>query len=92
MAERRLQRLKKKLQKDEKFHTDYVACMDNVFNKGYASESTGIQASSSWYITHHGIYHPHKPDKIPVVFDCSSEFQGRSLKRNFLVDLTSQIK
>ena len=47
LAETRLQSLKKKLQKDEKFHTDYVAFMDNLFNKGYASESTGIQASSS---------------------------------------------
>ena len=69
------------MQKDEKFHTDYVAFMDNLFNKGYASESTGIQASSSLYIPHHGVYHPHKPDIIRVAFDCSSEFQGRSLNK-----------
>ena len=42
--------------------------MDNLFNKGYATESTGIQTSSSWYIPHHGVLHPHKPDKIQVVF------------------------
>ena len=53
LTERRLQCLNKKLLKDEKFHKDYVAFMDNLFNKGYASESTGIQASSSWYIPRH---------------------------------------
>ena len=66
--------------------------MDNLFNKGYATESTDIQVSSSWYIPHHGVYHPHKPDNIWVVFDCSSEFQGRSLNKEILSrpDLTNQ--
>ena len=53
--------------------------LDNLFDKGYASESTGIQASSSWYIPHHHLHHTHKADKIQVVFDCSPEFQERSL-------------
>ena len=75
--------------------------MDNPFNKGHASESTGIETSRSWYITpphphpppHHGVYHPHKPDKIWVLFDCSSEFQERSLNKELLSapDLTKQI-
>ena len=93
LAERRLQCLKKKLQKDEKFLTDYIAFMDNLFNKGHASELAGIQPSIYWYIPHHGVYHPHKPDKIRVVFDCSSEFQGRSLNKEPLCghDPTNQI-
>ena len=88
-----LQCLKKKLQKDEKFLTDYIAFMDNLFNKGHASELTGVQPSIYWYIPHHGVYHPHKPDKIRVVFDCSSEFQGRSLNQEPLCghDPTNQI-
>ena len=44
LAERRLQCLKKKLQKDEKFYKYYVAFMGNLFSKAYASESTGIRA------------------------------------------------
>ena len=81
------------MQKDEKFHTDYVAFMNNLFNKGYSSESPGIQASGSWYIPHHGIYHPHKPNKMWVVFNYSSEFQGRSLNKELHIgpDLTNQI-
>ena len=33
----------------------------------------------AWYIPHHGVYHPHKPGKIRVVFDCSATFKGLSL-------------
>ena len=67
--------------------------MDDLFNKGYASESTGIQASSFWYITHHGVYQRHKPAKIQVVFDGNSEFQWRSLNKKLLSgpDLRNQI-
>ena len=84
LGEKRLLCLIKKLQKDEKFHTDYTAYIDSLFNKVYATESTGIQASSSWHIPHHGVYYPHKPDKIQVLFDCSGEFQGRSLNKELL--------
>ena len=46
-----------------------------------------------WYIPHHGVYHPKKPDKLRVVFDCSAEFQGHSLNRHLLQgpDLTNSL-
>ena len=25
-----------------------------------------------WYLPHHSVYHPHKPDKLCVVFDCAA--------------------
>ena len=67
--------------------------MENLFNKGYTTESTTILISSYWYIPHHGVYHHHKADKIQVIFDCSCEFQGRSLNKKLLSrpDLTNQI-
>lgn len=42
---------------------------------------------------HHGVYHPRKPAKIRVVFDCSAEFQGESLNRHLLQgpDLTNTL-
>ena len=42
---------------------------------------------------HHGVYHPCKPGKIRVVFDCSAEFHGTSLNKELLPgpDLTSQL-
>ena len=94
LAEKRLQYLKKKFQKDEKFQSDYKAFMKTIFEKGYAREAQpDNQNNNSWYIPHHGVYHPRKLDKLRVVFDCSSEFKGRSLNKELMSgpDLTNQI-
>lgn len=46
-----------------------------------------------WYIPHHGVYHPKKPNKIHVVFDCSAEFKGETLNKHLLQgpDLTNNL-
>ena len=45
------------------------------------------------FLINHDIYYPHKPDKIQVVSDCSSDFQRRSLHKELLtgLDFTNQI-
>lgn len=47
----------------------------------------------AWYIPHLGAYHPHKPGKIRVVFDCSAQFQETSLNDHLLTgpDLTNTL-
>ena len=37
----------------------------------------------TWYIPHHGMYIPDH-GKICVVFDCSEEFEGRSIHQELL--------
>ena len=37
------------------------------------------EEGDAWYVPHHGVYHPHKPGKSRVVFDCSAKFVGLSL-------------
>lgn len=37
-----------------------------------------------WYVPHHGIYHPKKPDKLRVVFDCSAKCGGTSLNDHLI--------
>ena len=32
-----------------------------------------------WYLPHHPIFHPDKPDKTRVVFDCAAKFREVSL-------------
>ena len=47
----------------------------------------------TWYIPHHGIYHPSKPGKIQLVVDSRAEFNGRSINKGLLSgpDLTNQL-
>ncbi|XP_047502961.1 uncharacterized protein LOC125048341 [Penaeus chinensis] len=64
---------------------------------GYAEEAPcqGLNFNDGrvWYIPHHGVYHPKKPDKIRVVFDCSAVYKSESLNKNLLQgpDLTNNL-
>ena len=74
---------KKKMLRDSKYRSDYVSFVNDVIAKGYAqrvpNELLIPNPGKVWYLPHHGVYHPKKPEKIRVVFDCSSKFQGVSL-------------
>ena len=52
-----------------------------------------LKPSIVWYIPHHGVYHPKKPTKIRVVFDCAAEYKGESLNKKLLQgpDLTNTL-
>ena len=65
-----------------------------MVQKGYAEKSfQQVQQGKTWFIPHRGIYHPSKPGKIQVVFDCSAEHNGVSINRKLMSgpDLTNQI-
>lgn len=79
-AANRLVSLKRKMMKNEKFASDYRDFMSKMLDKGYAVKvSTEEVTGRTWYIPHHGVYHPRKPNKIRVVFDCSARYFGTSL-------------
>ena len=71
--------------------------MKEMIDKGQAErvpdEKLHLSNSHVWYIPHHGVYHPQKPDKICIVFDASAEFKGESLNRHLLQgpDLTNSL-
>ena len=72
---------------------DYKGFMDDLIKKGDAEKSTKeAPEGRTWYIPHHGMYHPNKPTKIRVVFDCSAEFMEVSLNKNLMSgpDMTNQ--
>ena len=51
--------------------------MSDLITNGYAKLATEDgPIGKSWYIPHHGIYHPEKPGKLRVVFDCSAKYRG----------------
>jgi len=69
--------------------------MSELISKEYArkvDEEFDNQNGRTWYLPHHGIYHPQK-QKVRVVFDCSATFDGHSLNDKLLQgpDLTSNL-
>ena len=59
--------------------------MEEIISKRYAREAkTNSPDGRTWYLPHHGIYDPHKPSKLRVVFDCSAELNGRLINKELL--------
>ncbi|RUA07048.1 MAG: hypothetical protein DSY43_00675 [Gammaproteobacteria bacterium] len=88
--------LKKRLTNDQKMYADYLKFMEDILDKDYARKvpsTVTAKAGKTWYLPHHGVYHPHKPEKIRVVFDCSARFGEVSLNNELLQgpDLTSSL-
>lgn len=94
-AEHRLNSLKKRFKRDEGYYKDYRAFMSDIIARGDAVKVPESELSNqpAWYIPHHGVYHPHKPGKIRVVFDCAARFQGTCLNEHLLTgpDLTNTL-
>ncbi len=94
-AVHRLKCLKKRFKKDQRYYEDYVKFMYDIISRGDAEKvpEEEIDNSPVWYIPHHGVYHPQKPGKIRVVFDCSAKFQDTSLNDHLLTgpDLTNAL-
>ncbi|XP_067952075.1 uncharacterized protein [Watersipora subatra] len=75
----RFRLLEKKFQKDSHYKEQYREFMRDIINKGEAIPATEETTDHSWYIPHFGVYHPRKPDRIRVVFDCAAKVGGVSL-------------
>ena len=97
LALRRLNKLKTRMENNVKYRQDYMTFMQDIIRKGFAErvphEQRPDDDGKSWYIPHHGVYHPQKPDKIRIVFDCSATFMGHSLNKYLLQgpDLTNSL-
>ena len=86
-----------KRSKWHKMRSTETLCDNDMIKKGYAEKvsekSLWMDANNAWYIPHPGVYHPMKPEKIRVVFDCSAKFRGTSLNDQLLQgpDLTNSL-
>ncbi|XP_076839331.1 uncharacterized protein LOC143484479 [Brachyhypopomus gauderio] len=96
VAEQRIAFLLRKFKRNAEFFEDYKGFMETIIGKGYAVQVPTHQLNRDdkrvFYIPHHGVYHP-KKQKLRVVFDCTSSFQGRCLNSELLQgpDLTSTL-
>ena len=83
--------------RDENYRNDYEHFVNEMIAKGDARKvpEDRLEASQGkvWYLLHHGIYHPKKPNKIRVVFDCSARCEGASLNSQLMPgpDLTNSL-
>ncbi|XP_046550437.1 uncharacterized protein LOC124260222 [Haliotis rubra] len=88
VALNRLQQLKRRFVRDQHFQSDYKSFMDKLLKNHHAEQvpvyDVRNESRSSWYIPHHGVYHPKKRDKIRVVFDCSAQHHSISLNDHLL--------
>lgn len=84
----RLNHLKRKLQRDEKYKEQYIRFMEEVIKRGDAEpiEDGGSQGER-WCIPHHGVHHAKKPEKLRVVFNCSARYERTSLNDHLLSGL-----
>ena len=62
--------------------------MKDIIKRGYVNKvsensDTALIDENCWYIPHHGVYHPKKPDKIRVVVDCSADMLEDHWMTNF---------
>ena len=88
MARRRLHSLKRRLMKDGKLFEKYTATVVDYITRGYAAkiptdELTPVDRPV-WYLPHHPVVHPNRPEKVRVVFDCAAEYKGTSLNQQLL--------
>ena len=84
-AKVQLSHLKGRLLKNSMLKKRYVDVAFSYISQGHAEQVFEEQAATSgWYLPHHPVQHPHKPDKVRVVFDCGVKYPGSSLNAQLL--------
>ena len=94
MAEARQKNLMNRFNRDKQCHKDYTRFMEDMVHKEYTEKSfQQVQEGKTWFIPHHGVYHPSKPGKLCVIFDCIAEYNRVSINKKLMSgpDLTNQI-
>ncbi|CAB4028223.1 Hypothetical predicted protein, partial [Paramuricea clavata] len=97
VAERRGLLLKKRLLRDDELLKKYRTTFNEYLEKGYAEkipkEQLNMENRPIWYVPHHPVTHPLKPEKVRVVYDCAASYGRTSLNQQLLQgpDQTNQL-
>jgi len=92
-----LQSLGRRLGRDRELHDRYRSGIQDLLLKGFAEvvpdEEIEGKNGRTWYLPHHNVVNPNKPDKLRIVFDCAAEYAGTSLNKKVLQgpDLTNKM-
>ena len=81
MVEHRLHHLKKRLEKEPILLEKYTAFIKDLLQKGFTRTVPQHMnnVATTWLLPHHPLFHPKKPEKTRVVFDCSAKYRDTSL-------------
>ena len=95
VARKRPDFLQRRLLQDEQFCEQYKAGRCKYIDKGYLELVTSEQSGANrvWYMPHHGVFHPKKPNQLRIVFDCAAKYKDVSLNDAILSgpDLTNPV-
>ena len=95
MASHRLASLKRRLERDPELHGKYSDFMSSLIAKGHAEPLPRDVPDNQrvWYLRHHSVTNPKKPEKVRVVFDAAAKYQGTSLNESLMQgpDLTNNL-
>ena len=87
-AAERLNFLEKKLNCNPELAERYRKTIDMDMEKGYIKRLTKEEATApvmrKWYLPHHPVLNPKKPEKVRRVCDAAAKFQGSSLNSQLL--------
>ena len=73
---KRMQSLKERFERDERFYSQYKCFMDELIDKEYARKCHCARPEGrTWYVSHQGMLNPNK-SRIRAAFDCSSQYKG----------------
>ncbi|PIK34566.1 hypothetical protein BSL78_28612 [Apostichopus japonicus] len=61
-----------------RYNAEIVKLVDNCYAEA-VPDSELFMVDRIWYLPHHAVVSEKKPDKLRVVFDCASNFKGKSL-------------
>ena len=89
--------LERHFQKEAPLFEKYRSTVEDYISRGHArrvpDDQVYVDDKLLWYLPHHPVFHPQKPGKIRVVFDCAVRFRDTSLKDQLLQgpDLTNKL-
>ena len=84
-----LKSLERRLDKNPEFKNDYSEMVTSDWDKSYVvqvnkEDCFEVDCLREWYVAHHPVFHPHKPEKVRRVLDGAARFHGSSLNNTHL--------
>ena len=88
VAEKRVLLLKKRLINNHDLYSKYKKTMNDYLEQEHAKriseEELHPKDKPVWYLPHHPVVHPLKPEKVRVVYDCAAKYRGTSLNQQLM--------